>query len=360
LERLGLLGDATLDVDSIRLEAIDALRPAVGFDRWCTLLLDPDTMVISGALDDTGFDAHYPQLIIHDEHDAAVHNVRALARHPERTGVLSHATKGDLARCGRWREIFACYGVGDELRTVAADELGAWSHFVLFRSSNDKPFDEDDARLMREASPLLARAVRTRLVRRSADPLQCVSETGVWVVDDRDRWTRTPAARAWASALGPAAPADGLPVAAWSVLGTLRASEDAGAPSRPARACIRVADGSLAVIDAARLDGSCAAVAITIRPATAAEAVGRLARASGLSRREHEMVRCLLDGLGTREISARLHISAHTVQDHFKSVFAKVGVNSRRGLLAVLHRDSEVAGPRDTETVGPSIPGFWD
>jgi DNA-binding CsgD family transcriptional regulator len=333
------LGESTSDVNSIRLEAIELLRPVIGFDRWCTLLLDPETMVISGELDDTGFDAHYPQLVLHDEHDRAVHNVRALARHPERTGVLSEATRGDLARCARWREIFAPYGVGDELRTVAADELGVWGHFVLFRSSDDKPFGEEDVRLMREASPPLARAVRRHLLRRSADPVYAVRETGVWVVDDRDRWTCNPAARIWASALSPAATSDELPCAAWSVLGTLRAGEEAGAARRAARACVRTADGSLAVIEAARLDGACAAVAITIRPATASEALAILARASGLSRREHELVRCVLDGLDTREISARLHISAHTVQDHFKSVFAKLGVNSRRGLLTVLHRD---------------------
>jgi DNA-binding CsgD family transcriptional regulator len=61
-----------------------------------------------------------------------------------------------------------------------------------------------------------------------------------------------------------------------------------------------------------------------------------LCRAYALSRRERELVALLVAGLDTRVVARRLVISPHTVQDHLKSVFEKIGIHSRRELLATL------------------------
>ncbi len=48
------------------------------------------------------------------------------------------------------------------------------------------------------------------------------------------------------------------------------------------------------------------------------------------------MVALLVAGLDTRAITQRLSISPHTVQDHLKAVFDKIGIHSRRELLVTL------------------------
>nr|WP_279538812.1 MULTISPECIES: helix-turn-helix transcriptional regulator [Allobranchiibius] len=58
--------------------------------------------------------------------------------------------------------------------------------------------------------------------------------------------------------------------------------------------------------------------------------------ARGLSRREQDVAAMVLQGAATSAIAAALHLSPHTVQDHLKSIFAKLGVNSRREMVSSL------------------------
>jgi DNA-binding CsgD family transcriptional regulator len=77
-------------------------------------------------------------------------------------------------------------------------------------------------------------------------------------------------------------------------------------------------------------------VVVSIEP-TPRAMLSRLALAAhGLTAREEEVALLVLQGLSTQSISAALHLSPHTVQDHLKAVFAKVGVSSRRELTATL------------------------
>lgn len=59
----------------------------------------------------------------------------------------------------------------------------------------------------------------------------------------------------------------------------------------------------------------------------------RFARRHGLSNREQQVVRLLLDGLSTRRIADELGISPHTVRDHLKNLYRKTGVSSRGQLV---------------------------
>jgi DNA-binding CsgD family transcriptional regulator len=58
-----------------------------------------------------------------------------------------------------------------------------------------------------------------------------------------------------------------------------------------------------------------------------------IVQAYGLTDREREVMRRMLQGLSTKEIAAALGISSYTVQEHFQAIFDKVGVRSRRELV---------------------------
>ena len=61
-----------------------------------------------------------------------------------------------------------------------------------------------------------------------------------------------------------------------------------------------------------------------------------LMRAWGLTRREREVARLVIDGLSTEDIATALFISVHTVRDHLKTMFGKMGVSRRQDVAAVL------------------------
>lgn len=56
--------------------------------------------------------------------------------------------------------------------------------------------------------------------------------------------------------------------------------------------------------------------------------------ADSLSRREHEILGLLVDGLTNFQISARLGLSENTVKYYLKAIYQKLDVNSRGGAIA--------------------------
>jgi DNA-binding CsgD family transcriptional regulator len=122
-----------------------------------------------------------------------------------------------------------------------------------------------------------------------------------------------------------------VPAGAYNVAAQLLAVE-AGVDRNPPTARVHLAGGTWVTLRAARLAER--DIAVTIEASTPAERLAVFGRASGLSEREQELLGLLAAGSDTREIAAGMHLSAYTVQDHLKSVFAKTGTRSRRALLA--------------------------
>jgi DNA-binding NarL/FixJ family response regulator len=86
-------------------------------------------------------------------------------------------------------------------------------------------------------------------------------------------------------------------------------------------------------------------LALVIEPAKAADVAPLIVDAYGLTSRELDVTRAIARGLGTAEIAAQLHLSAHTVRDHVKVVFEKVGVSSRGELVHKLFAEHYAPAP---------------
>jgi DNA-binding CsgD family transcriptional regulator len=105
-------------------------------------------------------------------------------------------------------------------------------------------------------------------------------------------------------------------------------------------------------------------VAVIVEPAHPARITPLLMSAYGLSIREQDVTRLVLQGESTAQIAQRLVVSAHTVQQHLKSVFEKTGVRSRRELVGKVFfshydprlRDNEQRAQRDRPLRGGPFP----
>jgi DNA-binding CsgD family transcriptional regulator len=338
-ERLHRLSESGLDCESIRREAIADLQRVIGFDRWCWPLADPDTLLPLSGLAEHDYGPRLPRALQLEfsGNDFAAKNVLARSANP--ASSLRVETGGDFARSPRWDEVMRPVGIGDFAVAACRDTHGCWGWIELYRDRSDSAFDADELQLLARIGPSLGSALRrTRLGAADGGFFQPILP-GVIVLDQTLgvlSWTA--AARAWIDALPTA-----ILFTAWGILppviypvATLSRSPNARAE---AHALERTVDGRWLMIHAEPLEGDNeeGKVAVTLRGATPPETFDHLCRFHALTQREREVVAALISGLDTRGITDRLFISRYTVQDHLKSVFEKVGVHSRRELLAAFN-----------------------
>jgi DNA-binding CsgD family transcriptional regulator len=104
---------------------------------------------------------------------------------------------------------------------------------------------------------------------------------------------------------------------------------------------------------------------VIVEPAHPARISPLLMSAYGLTAREQDVTRHVLQGDSTAQIADRLCVSPHTVQQHLKSIFEKTGVRSRRDLVGKVFfshyeprlRDNEHRALNEQPLRGGPFPG---
>jgi DNA-binding CsgD family transcriptional regulator len=108
-------------------------------------------------------------------------------------------------------------------------------------------------------------------------------------------------------------------------------------PGEEARVRARAPTGEWVTVSASRLTGPALPDATAVTLEGSGSGVADLAlEAYGLTARERELAKLVLEGLSNVEIDQRLFLSPYTVGDHVKAILEKVGTHSKRELIAGL------------------------
>jgi DNA-binding CsgD family transcriptional regulator len=328
------------DFNSLRKRLIGRIKRAVTVEASFFAASDPDTLLFTTAWADEPLKAAGP-LFLANELGAAidVNRFAQLARAKQPVGTLDAATAGQRAASPRFREIMAPMRLGDELRVALRTGHTTWGFLCLHREGKTG-FSARDVSILAKVAPHAGEALR-RIVASSMSPLRSASSEPGILLAERDVVVGIAgSAASWLSELAGRVVAVGDAVP-FSLLGVIRRLEtlERGLISAPPPALtIITKGGSLLEVHATRMTGAVGqqAIAITIAPASAAARSCLLLASRGLTPAQCRVAGSVLRGLSTREICVELSIGEHTVQDHLKAVFQKVGVSSRRELVAAL------------------------
>ena len=329
---------STVDGRALVRELAGRIRAAVPCRSMLVLRTDPTTVLPTDGLVDAlppGLCKHFwDNELLADDFNKFVE----LSRRESTAATLGHATGGDLTRSPRYTNLYRGLGLGDELRvSFTARDGSCWGIAALVRADGE-PFTEAERGMLADAAPFVAEGLRAAFA--AARPARS-PQTGpaLVILDDAgDVRAATPDATRWLAELtsGSATGMAPVPEPVYLVAGRARAAR-AGISREPPCVQVRTAGGVWLHLHATCLDGDDpldGTVAVVITPAHAPDLAPLLALGYRLTQREQEVLGFLAHGLTTAEMTRRLGISPHTVRDHIKALFAKVGVRSRTELLA--------------------------
>jgi DNA-binding CsgD family transcriptional regulator len=351
-----------LDLDALRAAVLPRLRRVVPIDALWWAAADPATLLFTQAYRE-GLPAESgPYFVANEFLHRDVNKWTDLAHDPSGVGTLMRATDAHPATSQRYRDIFAPLGLQDELRAVLRVRGACWGFVCLHREAAGATFSPEEARFVQRLAPHLAEGIRMGLLRQACELEGAADGPGlVLLAGDGSPTGMNQAAARWLEELGGRATGSDLPIEIAALATRLR-HLDPAQPVLP-RLRVRLRSGRWAVLHASWMnaDGN-DAVAVIIEAAAPAEVAPMIMTAYGLSDRERTITGLICQGLPTRLIAGRLHLTTDTVQDHLKSVFTKTGVHSRGQLVAtILQRDylpRAIAGdtPHQSGSFNPPLP----
>jgi len=337
LEKIRRLAAEPRSLVSFWQQSTEVLAAAVPFyDQPCWYTVDPASLLIT-----SHYNANMPAvppewlaMEYYDEDD--VNKVADVARAPSGISTLHEVTGGDPSATARWQANIE-YGGDQELIAALRTRKGeTWGALGLYREADASMFDDSEKGFLQLAAPHLAEGARRSLLFGEATDPEGPQAPGLLVLtEDWKVQSTTPGVERWLDELPDGDFHTGrLPSAVLTVAGRALRKVHGAYPADAATARVLTRSGTWVVLHGAALhSGTDRYVSVILEPAHPSRISTLLMSAYGLSDRERDVTRLVLQGCSTAEIAADMVVSPHTVQQHLKSVFEKTQVRSRRDLV---------------------------
>jgi DNA-binding CsgD family transcriptional regulator len=347
---IAVLGTRGLSREEYFAELAPRLRRAVDSDASCWHTLDPQTRLLTSdeprELVEAGIYtpdtvAAAGEVLVRSEYMSDDRNTFAeLATRRVPVGILAQATRGKPERTARYRDLLEPSGIPHELRAAFVRRGRVWGAVHVARRESSGAFSARDAEVLAQLVPAIAEGIRGALRFDAARRVAGAEAPGLVVLDAAGEVELvTPPALPMLAAIG--APgirpeAGELPSAVHALAAFVREQDAVTAGGNVVTVPGR--DGLL-TLHASKPDPAGDRVAIVIEAARGPRAATVRLEAHGATAREREVATLIARGLTNLEIAEALVLSPHTVGDHVKSLFEKLGVASRQELVARVFLD---------------------
>jgi len=348
-EEIELLGARGLPRDEYFAQLAPRLRRVIDNDASCWHTLDPHTRLMTSdapaELVERGiFTAETAtaagELLVRSEYLVPDSNTFAeLAARRVPVGTLDQATRGRPERSARYRDLLEPSGIPHELRAAFVIRGRVWGAVHIARREHSGAFTQQDADALAHVASAIAKGIRASLRFDAARRGSGTEPPGLIVVDAANAVELiTPPARALLDALGSDAlayPDGSLPATVLALASHVRANRtgiESNVVTVPSPSGWITLHASQPTVGDGR-------IAIVIEPASGPRSATLRLEINGVTAREREVATLLASGLSNGDIATTLVLSPHTVQDHIKSLFEKLGVTSRQELVARVFLD---------------------
>ena len=352
IDEVDLLGARGLPRKEFFAELAPRLRKVIDNDASCWHTLDPHTRLMTSDSPDELIERGVfapdeaqaaGELLVRSEYLVEdVNTFAGLAAQRVPVGILDHVTRGDPQRSARYRDLLLPADIPHELRAAFVIRGRVWGAVHIARRAASGPFEQRDVDALAAAAGAIARGIRASLRFDAARRGTGVEAPGLVVLGPQDEVELiTPPARELLASLRPDGPAyadDAMATPVLALASFVRGAPESGQGGLNA-VTVPGSDGWITLHASLPGPPGDGRIAVVLERAGGARSATVRLEAFGATAREREVATLLARGLSRAELAETLVLSPHTVEDHVKSLYEKLGVASRQELVARVFLD---------------------